>query len=33
MKKIVQVQEVEDEGLVSLMGKRVLIMSAGYFYE
>lgn len=33
MKKIIQVVEEENEGLVSLLGKRVLIMSAGYFYE
>ena len=25
--------EVENEGLESLLGKRVLLMSAGYFYE
>ena len=25
--------EVSNEGLESLMGKRVLLMSAGYFYE
>ena len=31
MKKLVI--EDENEGLVSLLGNRVLIMSAGYFYE
>lgn len=30
MKHIV---EISNEGLESLLGKRVLIMSAGYFYE
>lgn len=30
MKTIV---EVSEEGLESLLGKRVLLMSAGYFYE
>lgn len=33
MKKLVQVQEIEGEGLESLLGERVLIMCAGYFYE
>lgn len=33
MKKIVKVQEVEGEGLVALLGERVLLMCAGYFYE
>jgi hypothetical protein len=33
MKKIVTVQEVEGEGLESLLGERVLLMCAGYFYE
>lgn len=33
MKKLVQVQEIEGEGLESLMGERVLLMCAGYFYE
>ena len=28
----VQVQEVENEGLVSLLGERVLLMCAAYFY-
>lgn len=27
------IKEVEGEGLVSLLGKRVLLMCAGYFYE
>ena len=33
MKKKIQVEEVENEGLIALLGKRVLLMSAGYFYE
>ncbi len=33
MKKKVKVEEVDGEGLISLLNKRVLIMSAGYFYE
>lgn len=33
MKKLVQVTEVENEGLVSLMGKRVFIVAMSYFYE
>ena len=33
MKKKIQVEEVDNEGLISLLGKRVLLMSAGYFYE
>jgi hypothetical protein len=33
MKKIVQVTEINGEGLEALLGKRVLIMCAGYFYE
>lgn len=33
MKQIVQVTEVDGEGLVALLGKRVLLMCAGYFYE
>lgn len=32
MKMAVTVQEVEGEGLVSFMGKRILIMCANYFY-
>lgn len=27
------IKEVEGEGLLSLLGKRVLLMCAGYFYE
>ncbi len=33
MKQIVQVTEVDNEGLDALLGKRVLLMCAGYFYE
>ena len=33
MKKLVKVEEVQGEGLVGLMGERVLLMCAGYFYE
>ena len=33
MKKRVKVEEVDGEGLMALLGRRVLIMSAGYFYE
>jgi hypothetical protein len=33
MKKIVQVTEIDGEGLDGLLGSRVLIMCAGYFYE
>lgn len=33
MKKLVKVDEVNGEGLVALMGERVLLMCAGYFYE
>lgn len=33
MKVMKEVVEVENEGLISLMGRRVLLMSAGYFYE
>lgn len=33
MKKLVQVQEIEGEGLDALLGDRVLLMCAGYFYE
>lgn len=32
MKKIVTVTEVEGEGLVSLLGKKVLIFSLNYIY-
>lgn len=33
MKKLVTVEQVEGEGLESLLGERVLLMCAGYFYE
>ena len=33
MKKLVQVQEVDGEGLDGLLGERVLLICAGYFYE
>lgn len=33
MKKLVKVEEVQGEGLLGLMGERVLLMCAGYFYE
>ncbi len=33
MKRKVKIEEVEGEGLVALLGKRVLLMCAGYFYE
>lgn len=33
MKQIVQVTEVAGEGLEQLLGQRVLLMCAGYFYE
>lgn len=33
MKQIVQVMEVEGEGLDGLLGKRVLLMCAAYFYH
>ena len=32
MKKLVEVTEVEGEGLVALMGQNVLLMCANYFY-
>ena len=32
MKKLVQVQEVEGEGLTALMGQRVLIFCMNYIY-
>ena len=32
MKKIVTVTEVDGEGLVGLLGKRVLLLCANYFY-
>lgn len=33
MKKLVKVEEVEGEGLLGLLGKRVLLMCAAYFYH
>lgn len=33
MKKLIQVQEIEGEGLSALLDERVLLMCAGYFYE
>ena len=33
MKKMVKVEEVEDEGLMALIGERVLIFCARYIYE
>ena len=33
MMKAIEVVKVEGEGLVSLLGERVLIMCANYFYE
>lgn len=33
MKKIVTVTEVDGEGLVGLLGKRVLLLCANYFYS
>lgn len=33
MKKLVQVQEIDGEGFDALLGERVLLMCAGYFYE
>lgn len=32
MKKLVSVQEVEGEGLTALLGEKVLLMCANYFY-
>lgn len=32
MKKLVNITEVEGEGLVALMGQRVLLMCLNYFY-
>lgn len=32
MKKLVNVQEVEGEGLVALLGERVLLLCGNYFY-
>ncbi len=33
MKQLVQVQEIDGEGLAHLLGERVLLICAGYFYE
>lgn len=33
MKKLVQVQEIDGEGLDALLDERVLLICAGYFYE
>jgi hypothetical protein len=33
MKKLVTVTEVEGEGLVSLLGKKVLLLCGSYFYS
>ena len=33
MRKLIQVQEIDGEGLESFLGERILIMCAGYFYE
>lgn len=33
MKKIVTVQEVEGEGLMALLGKKVILFCANYFYS
>ena len=33
MKKTIKVEEIEGEGLLALLNKRVLLMCAGYFYE
>lgn len=32
MKKLVEIQEVEGEGLVSLMGEQVILFCGNYFY-
>jgi hypothetical protein len=32
MKKLVQVQEIEGEGLEALMGEQVLLLCGNYFY-
>ena len=32
MKKLVNVQEVEGEGLISLMGEKVILFCMNYFY-
>ncbi len=33
MKKLVKIEEVENEGLVALMGKRVTLYCANYIYS
>jgi hypothetical protein len=33
MKKLVNVVEVENEGLMSFMGERIFIVAQSYFYE
>jgi hypothetical protein len=33
MKKIVTVTEVENEGFMAFMGKRILIMAQSFFYD
>lgn len=33
MKQIIQVTEIDGEGLEALLGRRVLLICAGYFYE
>lgn len=33
MKKLATVEQVDNEGLDGLLGERVLLMCAGYFYE
>jgi len=32
MKKLVEVQEVENEGLISLLGEQVILFCCNYFY-
>ena len=32
MKKLVEVQEVENEGLISLLGEQVILFCLNYFY-
>jgi len=32
MKKLVQVQEIEGEGLMSLLGEKVILFCGNYFY-
>lgn len=33
MKKVVQVQEIDGEGLEAFLGKRIFILAMSYFYE